>query len=52
MNHLEQAEEQIDRYSYDLPEAKVMCFDIYRGDFDVELVNYESHPAIKAPLSN
>lgn len=51
-NHLDQAEEQIDRYSYDLPEAKVMCFDIYRGDFDVELVNYESHPAIKAPLSN
>lgn len=51
-NHLDQAEEQIDRHSYDLPEAKVMCFDIYRGDFDVELVNYESHPAIKAPLSN
>ena len=51
-NHLDQAEEQRDRYSYDLPEAKVMCFDIYRGDFDVELVNYESHPAIKAPLSN
>ena len=51
-NHLEQAEEQVDRYSYDLPEAKVACYDIYRGDFDVELVNYESHPAIKAPLSN
>ena len=51
-NHLDQAKQQIDRHSYDLPEAKVMCYDIYRGDFDVELVNYESHPAIKAPLSN
>ena len=51
-NHLEQAEEQIDRYSYDLPEVKLSCYDIYRGDFDVELVNYECHPAIKAPLSN
>ena len=51
-DHLEQAEEQIDRYSYDLPEVKLSCYDIYTGDFDVELINYESHPAIKAPLSN
>ena len=51
-NHIEQAQEQIDRYSFDLPELKVSCYDIYRGDFDAELVNYESHPAIKAPLSN
>jgi thymidylate synthase len=51
-NHIEQAEEQIDRYSYDLPEIKLSCYDIYRGDFDAELVNYQSHPTIKAPLSN
>jgi thymidylate synthase len=51
-NHLDQAEEQIGRYSYDLPEAKLSCYDIYRGDFDVELINYESHPIIKASLSN
>ena len=51
-NHVDQAQEQIDRYSFDLPELKVSCYDIYRGDFDAELVNYESHPAIKAPLSN
>jgi len=51
-NHIEQAEEQIDRYSYDLPEVKLSCYDIYRGDFDVELINYKTHPAIKAPLSN
>ena len=51
-NHIEQAKEQIDRYSFDLPELKVSCYDIYRGDFDAELINYESHPTIKAPLSN
>ena len=51
-NHTDQAQEQIDRYSLDLPELKVSCYDIYRGDFDAELINYESHPAIKAPLSN
>ncbi len=48
-NHINQAKEQIDRYSLDLPELKVSCYDIYRGDFDAELINYESHPAIKAP---
>ena len=51
-NHIEQAQEQIDRYSFDLPELKVLCYDIYRGDFDAELINYKSHPVIKAPLSN
>lgn len=51
-NHLNQAAEQILRRSYDLPEIKLSYYDIYRGDFDVELVNYKSHPAIKAPLSN
>ena len=51
-NHLEQAKEQISRDGYDLPEVKLSCYDIYRGDFDVELINYKSHPAIKAPLSN
>ena len=52
MNHLEQAEEQIDRYSYVLPNVKLSCYDIYRGDFDVELIDYKFQPAIKAPLSN
>lgn len=51
-NHIEQAKEQISRDSFDLPELKVSCYDIYRGDFDAELVNYNSHPTIKAPLSN
>ena len=51
-NHLVQAEEQVDRYSYDLPEVKLSCYDIYRGDVDVELINYKSQPVLKAPLSN
>jgi thymidylate synthase len=51
-NHLNQAAEQILRHSYNLPEVKLSYYDIYRGDFDVELINYKSHPAIKAPLSN
>jgi thymidylate synthase len=51
-NHIEQAKEQISRDGFDLPELKVSCYDIYRGDFDAELVNYKSHPTIKAPLSN
>ncbi len=51
-NHLEQAEEQLDRYSYDLPEVSILLSDILKGEFDVNLFNYEYHPAIKAPLSN
>jgi len=51
-NHLEQAMEQTIRDGYDLPEIELICYDIYRGDFDAELINYKSHPAIKAPLSN
>lgn len=51
-NHIEQAKEQISRDSFDLPKLDLMYYDIYRGDFDVELIDYKSHPAIKAPLSN
>ena len=51
-NHIEQAKEQISRDSFDLPELDVVCYDIYKGDFDAKLKNYKSHPAIKAPLSN
>ena len=51
-NHLDQAEEQIDRYSYDLPELKIDYKDIYNGEFQAELIGYKSHSSIKAPLSN
>ena len=51
-NHLDQAMEQTCREGYDLPEIDLVCYDIYRGDFDAKLVSYKSHPSIKAPLSN
>ncbi len=51
-NHLNQATQQIIRVPYDLPSVKLSCYDIYRGDFDVELIDYKSQPLIKAPLSN
>jgi thymidylate synthase len=51
-NHIEQAKEQISRDGFDLPELELEYRDILEGDFDAELKNYQSHPAIKAPLSN
>ena len=51
-NHIEQAKEQINRDGFDLPKLDLMYYDIYRGDFDVKLIDYKSHPSIKAPLSN
>lgn len=51
-NHLNQATQQIIRTPFDLPSVKLSCYDIYRGDFDVELIDYKSQPALKAPLSN
>jgi thymidylate synthase len=61
LNHIEQAKEQITREPMKLPTLKIMDYDsglsITRNqehwepiDFVVE--NYESHPTIKAPLSN
>lgn len=51
-NHLEQAKEQIERTSFELPQLKLSNVDILNGEFDYEILNYESHPSIKAPLSN
>ena len=51
-NHIEQAKEQISRDDFDLPELELEYYDIYTGDFEASLKNYQSHPAIKAPLSN
>jgi thymidylate synthase len=54
-NHIEQAKEQIGRTSFDLPQLKTeakldgICCNV-PGDFILE--GYQSHPAIKAPLSN
>ena len=60
LNHIEQAKEQIDREPMELPELKIEdlvkweeggCLPTYSvSDFTIE--NYQSHPSIKAPLSN
>ena len=55
LNHIEQAKEQISRESFDLPilktDAKMdgICCNV-PDDFVLE--GYQSHPVIKAPLSN
>ena len=51
-NHIEQAKLQLTREPYDLPTVKLSNVDILNGEFDYELINYKSHPKIKAPLSN
>jgi thymidylate synthase len=64
-NHIEQAKEQIGREPFELPKLKhLRNDDKYKllGEFpslwnelkisDFELENYQSHPPIKAPLSN
>jgi thymidylate synthase len=65
LNHIEQAKEQMERDSYELPTLKHLKYDSFYESLsenqslyshldntDFELVNYQSHPAIKAPLSN
>ena len=55
LNHIEQAKEQISREPFDLPKLKTnakidgICCNT-PDDFILE--GYQSHPAIKAPLSN
>ena len=51
-NHIEQANIQCGRQSFDLPTIKLSNVDILNGEFDYEIIGYESHPSIKAPLSN
>ena len=64
LNHIEQAKEQIGRTSFELPKLIIDQFDEtnhYIGDMDdiseynieqFKLEGYQSHPTIKAPLSN
>lgn len=51
-NHLQQAHEQIKREPFKLPVVDLINVDILNGEFGYALVDYESHPTIKAPLSN
>ena len=62
-NHIEQAKEQISRDWFELPTVKIPKTDAFWKNFDVTLFghldpsdfvieNYQSHPPIKAPLSN
>ncbi len=53
-NHFEQAELQLTRKPFNLPQMKInpKVKDIFNFSFeDFELVNYESHPSIKAPVA-
>jgi thymidylate synthase len=52
LNHIEQAKEQIGREPYDLPKVSVRHGIHCSSINDVILENYQSHPSIKAPLSN
>ena len=53
-NHFEQAELQLTRTPFPLPQMKInpAVKDIFNFKFeDFELLNYQSHPAIKAPVA-
>jgi thymidylate synthase len=52
LNHIEQAKEQIGRAPYPLPKVVVQDGIYCSSTNDVILLDYQSHPAIKAPLSN
>ena len=62
-NHIEQAKEQIGREPFELPTLKMNPIflanlehkgldEAINGQVDFQLENYQSHPSIKAPLSN
>ena len=52
-NHFEQAREQLSREPYQFPQMMIEpAADIFSYSIDdFRLVNYESHPAIKAPVA-
>jgi thymidylate synthase len=52
LNHIEQAKEQISRKPMELPTVHVRDGIFCSSVNDVILENYNSHPSIKAPLSN
>lgn len=53
-NHIEQAKLQLTRTPFELPQMKINpnIKDIFSFDYqDFELLNYQSHPSIKAPIA-
>lgn len=56
LNHIQQAKEQISRTSYELPKLKILDAGVedvaHYEIMDFEILDYVSHPTIKAPLSN
>jgi len=52
LNHVEQAKEQINREPFELPNVHVRDGIFCSSINDIILENYQSHPSIKAPLSN
>ena len=57
LDHIEQAKEQMNREPFELPNVvmRKACSILGEREYttdDITLVNYEYHPAIKAPLSN
>jgi thymidylate synthase len=56
LNHVEQAKEQIERTSFDLPKLRIASGPLddiaHHEIMDFDILNYQSHPTIKAPLSN
>lgn len=54
LNHLDQVDQQLNRDPYPLPEmlinSKVWSIDKFKYE-DFELVGYQHHPYIKAPIA-
>ena len=50
-NHLDQAKEQLSREPFTLPSIELTNVNILAGEFDAQLIDYQAHPSIKAPLS-
>jgi len=56
LNHIEQAKEQIDREPFELPTLRIASGPLddiaHHEIMDFDILNYQSHPTIKSPLSN
>ena len=54
LNHLDQVKTQLQRQPYPLPQMKLNpeCKNLFEFRFeDFELLNYQSHPGIRAPIA-